>query len=186
MTNGLLIYGEIVVHFLFSYIWVKFDFLFYQCNYLFQTRMRTHEHYVLVNSKYKRHVRKLIKKLAWWAYIWNSRYYKLHSWRHQRSGAGCRRHGSPAIGGTSPSSCNPLVVISGPLPEEEPTDQAAPSPTSTEEAKLKTVIDEQIRLAVVNGQEAAKRLSIANEQLQVRRQQGEKMFDKRCLQQVEG
>jgi hypothetical protein len=78
------------------------------------------------------------------------------------------------------------VVISGPLPEEEPTDQAAPSPTSTEEAKLKTVIDEQIRLAVVNGQEAAKRLSIANEQLQVRRQQGEKMFDKRCLQQVEG
>jgi hypothetical protein len=37
------------------------------------------------------------------------------------------------------------VVISGPLPEEEPADQAAPSPTSTEEAKLKTVIDEQIR-----------------------------------------
>ncbi len=51
-------------------------------------------------------------------------------------------------------------MISGPLPEE-PADQAAPS---TEEAQLKTVIDEQIRLAVVNGQEAAKRLSIANEQ----------------------
>jgi hypothetical protein len=34
------------------------------------------------------------------------------------------------------------VVISGPLPEEEPADQAAPS---TEEAQLKTVIDEQIR-----------------------------------------
>jgi hypothetical protein len=41
------------------------------------------------------------------------------------------------------------VVISGPLPEEEPADQAAPS---TEEAQLKTVIDEQIRpgLAIKN------------------------------------
>jgi hypothetical protein len=69
----------------------------------------------------------------------------LHSWRHQRSGATSRRHGPSAIGGNSPSSSsssNPLVVISGPLPEEEPADKAAPS---TEEAKLKTVIDEQIR-----------------------------------------
>jgi hypothetical protein len=33
-----------------------------------------------------------------------------------------------------------------------------------------------IRLAVANGQEAAKRLSIANEQLQVRRQQGERFL----------
>jgi hypothetical protein len=74
------------------------------------------------------------------------------------------------------------VVISGPLPEEEPADQAAPS---TEEAQLKTVIDEQIRLAVVNGQEAAKRLSIANEQLQVGRQE-EKIFDKRCRLHVVG
>ena len=45
-----------LLHSEFPYIRGKFDYLFYQCNYLFQIRMRTHEHYVLVNSKYKRHV----------------------------------------------------------------------------------------------------------------------------------
>jgi len=82
----------------------------------------------------------------------------LHSWRHRH------RSGSANTGHASSSSSNPRVVISGPLPEEPAEDVGPASPPISilEAAQLNTAIDEQIKLAVISGQQA-RRLSTARD-----------------------